>query len=393
MGAGRQLTPDEAALLEQYLLQQQGMVNPLAYSANEWGQGPGILGMEDRPDSFSRVNDVNDRLRDLTSTIDVDFNEMVPGLHPFVAPPKPGDVAPYQSDTSFLYSNNPVYQAIGQMVSGVDGEPPMSLDQALLKFQSEYEENPEEFAGMVPVATADNLNAGIRAGDLDLSQIRQGAETFLTETRKEQNSMSEAEALQQQYEDFVRPRSQYEYSGSPTYQDVRGEYAEKFGWDDPKLQYEELNPGARPAPAARVPMNLENVQGGGRVLPGMQLSDLPGGYSSNAPDIQLTPDRITSLTRNPLAGARRQQRGDQARADAEAVRNSPNRPMVGGIRGRGENQYMGSSTVKRNDREELFKAGFDKALEAAKKRQVASKKEENIAKLIAAYNSYHYGQA
>lgn len=393
MAGLQDLTPEEMAALEQYILQQQGQTNPFAYAANDWGQGAGILQLEDRPDSFSRVNDVNDRLSDLTRTTGIDFAEMVPGLNPFVAPPSQAATTPYQSDTSFLYSSNPVYQAIGKMVTGADGGPPMSLDQALLKFQAEYRDNPEAYAGMVPVVASDNFNAGVRAGDIDLGQIRQGAETYLTETRKEQNSQSEADALRQQYEDFVRPRSQYEYSGAPTYQDVRSQYAEKYGWDDPKLAYQELNPGARPEPAARVPMDLSNVQGGGRVVPGTQLSDVARGYGPNLPEIQLGADRITSLTRNPLAGAKRQQRADQASADAEAVRNSPNRPLVGGIRGRGENQYMGSSVVKRNDREDLFKEGFDLAMEKAKQRQVASKKEENIAKLIAAYNSFHYGQA
>lgn len=385
------MTPEEMAALEQYILQQQAQTNPLAYAANDWGQGPGFMGLDEQPESWDRVGEVNDLLYDMTRTTGIDFAEMVPGLNPFVAPPK--QTTPYQSDTSFLYSSNPVYQSINELVSGADGGTPMSLDQALARVQAEYKDNPEAFQGMLPVAMEDNFNAGVRAGDPDWSQVRSGATTFLTEGRKEQNSMSEAEALQQQYEDFVRPRSQWEAAGSPEWSQARSQLAQELKWDDPRMEFQELNPGTVQAKADRVPMDLSGVRGGGRVIPGMELSDIAPGYSTNNPEIQLAPDRITSLTRNPLAGARRQQRGDQARADAEAVRNSPNRPMVGYIQGRGENLGVGRNVVVRDMNENAAKRGFEMALKEAKNKQVASKKEENIAKLIAAYNSYHYGQA
>lgn len=390
MGAGRQMTPEEEEALRQYVLAQQAQMNPFAYSANDWGQGPGALMLDEQPETWDRVGEINDLIYDTTRTTGDSFRSLVPVPYKDVEQPDPK--APYQSDTSFLYSSNPVYQAIGQLVSGAGGESPMSLDQALLKFQAEYEANPEEFAGMVPVTTGYNQSTGTPAGALDMSQIRQGAETYLTETRKEQNSAGANDLAQQEWEDYIRPRSQYEVSGSPVFSDVRDQYAKQYGWDDPRLGFEELNPGTVQATAPRVPMDLAVENGGGRVVPGMMLSDT-NPLIQPAGDTRLTPDRITSLTRNPLAGAKRQQRGDQARADAEAVRNSPNRPMVGYIQHRGENQGIGRGVVERDGGEMLFKATYDAAMEKAKNRQMASKKETNEAARLAALRSIYYGQA
>lgn len=390
-----ELTPQEleelAWLEQQYVLQQQAQTNPFAFAANDWGQGPGALALEDKPDSWKRQGDINDMLYDTTRMTGDSFRDLVPVPYKDVEQPDPK--APYQSDTSFLYSSNPVYQAIGQMVSGADGQPPMSLDQALLKFQAEYEANPEEFAGMVPVAMKSNFQTGVEAGDLDLSQIRQGAETYLTEGRKEQNSQSVNDVAQQEWEDYVRPRSQYEAAGSPEWGQYRDQLAKEIGWDDPKLRFQEMNPGTVQAKADRVPMNLKDIQGGGRVIPGMQLSDVAFWYGANLPEIQLVADRITSPTRNPLADAKRQQRGDQARANAEAVRNSPNRPMVGYIQGKGENLGIGSSTVDYDMNENAARRGFEMALKRAKEKQVASKQGTNQAMRLAAYRAAIYGQA
>lgn len=354
------------AALEWYALQQQAQTNPIALTANQWGQGPDFLGEDKRPTTWSRAGDKDQILRDVMSMTDIDFPELVPGLYPMIQAPSAEDLQVSADPVLTLYQNDPLMARISAMVN--DPVNPVSPTQAINALKVDYSNDPSQFDGMLPMTTT---TQGRRTTSTpDWSGYESDAEKYLTAAIEQGSAQSEADRLQALYEDYVRPRTQYEMSGSPVYQDVRAQFAEKYGWDDPQLEFQELNPGARPEPAARVPLDLSLAE---------QATDRFG-------------NPVSSPTRNPLAGARRQRQEDQARADAEAVRNSPNRPLVGGIRGRGENQYMGSSVVKRNKSEDAFKAGFDKAIEKSKTRQRASKKEENLARIIAAYNTHIYGQ-
>ena len=60
------MTPEEMAALEQYIqLMQRSEGDPLALSANAYGQGPGFLSEESRPDSWTRLGDKNQIYRDM----------------------------------------------------------------------------------------------------------------------------------------------------------------------------------------------------------------------------------------------------------------------------------------------------------------------------------------
>lgn len=355
------MTPEEMAALEQYVqLMQRSQGDPLALSANAYGQGPGFLGASSTPDSWDRRDDKYDIYRDLFSMTGTDMSEFVPGLYDYVPQPKPEDMQGYQSDTTSLFANNPVYQEIErQVANGVD------IVTATNAVRTAYENDPESLQGSLPMGNPEYGQA-----EPDWEAVTQNATTYLSERNKEVGGQSEADTLRAQYEDFVRPRSQWEMAGAPTYQDVRGKYAQQYGWDDPKLGFEELNPGTVQATAPTVQMDLSQAK---------QATDR-------------FDNEVSSPTRNPLAGAKRQQRGDQARANAEAVRNSPNRPMVGYIQGKGENLGVGSGVVQRDDTEARFKKYFDSGIKEAKSKQMASKKEENLARLTAFYNTLMYGQ-
>lgn len=373
--------------LEAYALQQRGATNPLAFNANRLGQGPGFLLEEDKPDSWKRHGDKDQILDDILSATDIDLTSLVPGLWPEVEEPDPADLQVTADPMLQVYRNDPAVKYVSDLVRSGKYSP----TQAINAFRAEVENNPELYAGAIPMKTImDNYDNPTEIEDWN--GLQENVLNYLTADQEFTDAKSKAELTQAEWDDYVRSRSQYEMAGEPKYEDIRSKYAAEYGWDDPKLGFEELNPGMRPTPAARVPMDLSNVEGGGTLIPGMTLNDLAGTSLPEGANQQVTPDRYTAPTRNALAGAKRQQKEAQARADAEAIRNSPNRPMVGGIRGRGENQYMGQGVVKRDDTEERFMKYFNSGIEQAKKKKMASKAEENFARVIAAYNTAIFGQ-
>ena len=125
----------------------------------------------------------------------------------------------------------------------------------------------------------------------------------------------------------------------------------------------------------RTPLDLSNIDGGGNLIPGMTLSGL-GTTLPEGANQQVTGDRITSLTRNPLAAARRQQRQENVGPQ-----------LMGPPRG-GES----AAPSRRARQEKVAQSSQWRAQNSMKKEMVGSKKEENLARIIAAYNTYIYGQ-
>lgn len=430
------MTPEELEALMALLAQQEG--NGFSLAANAYGQGPGFMGLDEQPESWDRVGEKNDLLYDMTRTTGIDFNELVPGLHPMVQAPTAEQLIPYQSDTAGLYANNPVYQDIlAQVQSGV------SLQEALAAAQVDAQENPEDYAGYLPAGQSlGGFSDASIPGQIDWSQVRQDLETYIPEVQREQASRSQAEMLQQQYEDYIRPRSQWEMAGSPDFSDRRGDYAKFFGWEDPKLSYTNVDVSGDPEEAVRPSNSAAVADAAGRARDaiggffgsvGRGVTGIPGALDRNIGDPiegffngkkvgmgQIAPgeegghipfpwlvddgtsqETASSRGRGRVAGARGSGRagtpgvGGTARAEGPNMDNSGPLAVWSRIRqGVANANRIGESKPKvtKDWDERMFEQGYNEVIEKRKNTPAASKKEENLARLIAAYNSFHYGQ-
>lgn len=352
MGAGRQMTPEEQAMLEQYLAQQQLMqrseMDPLALSANAYGQGPGYLGLEDRPDSWSRLGDKNQIYLDMFQMTGTDMAEFVPGLYDYVPQPKPGDLDPYQSDTTSLFANNPVYQEIErQVANGVD------IVTATNAVRTAYEQNPEALAGSLPMGNPEYGRA-----EPDWEAVTRNATEYLSERNKERAGQSEVDSLRAQYEDFVRERTAYDKAAETqdvTWAGNRDDVMRMMGYDPREV-----------GPTMSMP----------------EVYDTPGVVGTRGP--------ARSIGEADADAAKYASRGGSpqrnARAGTRATRGYTKQP----------GQRLGApadmASLGPTQKELNAQSVFDAANRIAKKKNVGSKKEENLAKLTAFYNTLMYGQ-
>lgn len=342
------LTEEELAELQEYVLMQRAQNDPLALSANAYGQGPGFLGLEDRPDSWSRLGDKNQIYRDMFQMTGTDMAEYVPGLYDYVPQPKPGDLEGYQSDTASLYAGNPVYQEIErQVANGVD------IDTAVNAIRSAYEQDPEALQGSLPMG-----NPQYGRAEPDWEAVNRNAATFLSERNKETAAQSEAEAIRQAYEDFTAPRTAYDKAAE----------TQDLSWEanrDATMRMMGYDPRER------------------------------------APSPVSMPDVVDM----PVVGERGPTRSI-VQADRDAINyaqqySSPQRNARGGTRatrgytGGTERRLVAPKDLQRKgppQRELNAMSSWDAAARIAKSKNVGSKKEENLAKLTAFYNTLMYGQ-
>lgn len=343
------MTPEEMAALEQYVqLMQRSQGDPLALSANAYGQGPGFLGASSTPDSWDRRDDKYDIYRDLFSMTGTDMSEFVPGLYDYVPQPKPEDMQGYQSDTTSLFANNPVYQEIErQVANGVD------IVTATNAVRTAYENDPESLQGSLPMGNPEYGQA-----EPDWEAVTQNATTYLGERNKEVAGQSEADMLRAQYEDYVAPRTAYDKTAE----------TQDMGWD-----------ANREATMRMMGYDPREV-----------------GPNMSTPSVVSTPGLVGQ--RGPTRGI--------AEADADAAKyasrgGSPQRNARAGTRAtkgytQQPGQRLGAPTNSWGDgrpqKELNAQSVFDAANRIAKTKQVGSKKEENLARLTAFYNTLMYGQ-
>lgn len=340
-----------AAFLEAYALQQRGSVNPLAFTANQYGQGPGFLGLEDKPDSWKRAGDKNEIMRDILGVTDIDFAELVPGLFPNIQAPKPGDIDPVTQ----LYANDPAVQYIAQLVN--DPVNPVSPTQAVNALRSLQETDPELFAelsGSIPMSDRTD-NYGNTSSSQDWDALAKTAEDYLAAGSNDQQAL---------YDDYVRGRSVYEKaedSGKDLSYDARRKaVADAMGYGnyertEQPLQAAPVVPGVAPIVTRPASRNMDDAM----LQANQYVMDNPG----------------RSPQRNPLAGTR----ATRGRGSAPQATASPTP--------RGE-----WAQPKDTQRELNVRSASDAATRIMKSKQAESKKEENLSRIIAAYNTYIYGQ-
>jgi hypothetical protein len=277
-----------------------------------------------------------------------DMSEYVPGLYDYVPQPKPEDMQGYQSDTTSLFANNPVYQEIErQVANGVD------IVTATNAVRSAYEKNPEALAGSLPMGNPEYGQA-----EPDWEAVNRNATTYLSERNKEVAGQSEADMLRAQYEDYVAPRTAYDKSAE----------TQDLSWEANRDATMRMM-GYDPREAA------PNVS-----MPGMVAT--PGVVGQRGPTRDIA-DADADAARYAARGGSPQR---NARAATRATKGYTRQP----------GQRLGAPAdmekLGRPQKELNALSSWDAAARIAKTKQVGSKKEENLAKLTAFYNTLMYGQ-
>lgn len=390
------MTPEEQAMLEQYLAQQQLMqrseMDPLALSANAYGQGPGYLGLEDRPDSWSRLGDKNQIYRDMFQMTGTDMAEFVPGLYDYVPQPKPGDLDPYQSDATSLFANNPVYQEIErQVANGVD------IVTATNAVRTAYEQNPEALAGSLPMGNPEYGRA-----EPDWEAVNRNATTYLSERNKERAGQSEVDSLRAQYEDFVRERTAYDKAAETqdvTWAGNRDDVMRMMGYNpNERTSAPTQIPAYDPMSSKYTPLQVAPARGGDTTGVAGWADDVGNSIENGISSLGLEWGRIgegedgakipyPKLTRQRTAKGTIGDLGDRQYDQPPAPRRFPGRSMKDIQR-----QQLDPKIEIAKQKELNAQSVFDAANRIAKSKNVGSKKEENLAKLTAFYNTLMYGQ-
>lgn len=326
-----EMTPEELAAIELYIRSQN---DPFALSANALGQGPGFLDYESTPDSWDRLADKNDLYSDLFRMTRTYLPDFVSGLHPEVE--DPGRYQGYTSDAAGLYSGNPAYESVRRMVEE-EGTP---FEEAV-----KLVKNDPDLAEFMPDDDRD---------------FRQSAQQYVTDAGRENRERSQWEAEAAAYDDYVRARSGLDVFAQPDVESrMRSERSMDYMEDPIKTILSFGGTTDRPEVAAE----RRAAQG-------------------------WTPGEVTSAMA-PMPNGAEQTPSNQSSSPKRARRSTP---RTSG-RSRSEQRAFARSAAKTG---KAYNDSYRAAAEFQKRRMAAqampSKKEENLAKLVAAYNSLMYGQ-
>lgn len=346
-----EFTPEELAEIE--LLMRSGY-DPLAISANQFGQGSDYLGYTSQPDEFDRLGEMDDLYSDLFRMTRTYMPDYVPDLYPEVE--DPGMFQGYRSDQADLYRNNQAFQALEQMMAE---NTPFEEAVQLIVGNPDYEE-------FLPKNN----------GRVDPSAFRSSAEQYVAERSREGREYDNWSAEDAAYQDFIRSRTGMDMA--------------------PGKSEDEIAAMLRP-----VDQDILS-QGRGPKLGPEGLVDLLGGALASEGRGPLAPQ--APAPQAPQGRQPRRSRG--ASVDPEEQRMMR---MVAASRGRlgtgardqinqsyGGRRQIANAKYDEQANNQRYNEDFMKAFEATKKRKegqkFSSKKEENLARLLRFRNTLLYGE-
>jgi hypothetical protein len=324
------MTEEEMLAIQAYLMQ----TDPMARATNDYGQGAGFLGLDSQPESWDRVGEKNDLYADLFRTTRTYLPDYVEGLYPEVE--DPGLYKGYKSDKADLYRNNPAYAQIeSAMAEGA------SFDEAVRLVAGN-----KEFAQFLP--QDDN-------GRPDAQSFRTSAEGYVSERSREGREFDAFDAEKLAYDDYVRPRT---------------------GLDFAPVRNDDISSLLKPS----VPgIKLGTIADPGPRRPTVPAS-LSGDIYNGLYDEQgINPDKINvvnqsskgrKVTQSRTAGPQSTQNKGQANAARDRVAQQGNVDLYN----------------------KMVKQAYNKTVGNKERVKVGSKKQENQAKLVRAYNMLMYGE-
>jgi hypothetical protein len=316
--------------------------DPWARATNDFGQGSGFLSAPKKPTSWARMGDKNDLMSDMFRTTQSYLKDYIPDLYPEVE--DPGMFTGYRSDLVDLYRNNPAYREIDLAMQ--DGA---SFDEAVRAVAAS-----PDFAAHLP--TNDS-------GRPDLGGFRSSAEKYVSERAREGREFDQFDAERRAYEDYVNPRNEWADRGN----------------DQIDIQSLLRNQNAR-----------QGLTGaGGRIAEGFgRAADLVRGAGPGAP--------VTD-SRRPSVLATSNTRMGMPIGEPVMTRPSPTRNAA---RGRAATPTAAKpaprTAADRNQTNKAYndsvKAVYDFQKNKQSQNTKQSKKQENLAKTVRAYNLLMYGE-
>lgn len=305
------LTPEELAAIEYYAQQQQLMNDPVAASFNEYGQGADYLGLEDKPDSWSRLGNMNDLLSDRFRMTQSYLQDYIPGLPQEVE--DPGAYEGFRPDNAGLYQNNPAVDAVAQLMGTG-----MSFDEAVNAVAdraapSAPSQDQQFVDGQLQDMAPTEGIAGVpldENGRPDLEAFRTRASQAIESGAQYDREYGDWAAKAADYEEYTRPRSNLDFLGvaTPNVQSVGTDDEQAYldyvnktqtfhGRTDPNAgpgfdgamddQMSRLGPPGRSGPSRGG--RRGGSQGNGvSVRPTRTLADRPGSVKSR---VQQSPDK------------------------------------------------------------------------------------------------------